>query len=29
VKLAVKGKKAVFSGDIGCYTLGNAKPLEM
>ena len=29
VKMAVKGKKAVFSGDIGCYTLGNAKPLDM
>ena len=29
VKQAVKGQKAVFSGDIGCYTLGNAKPLEM
>ena len=29
VKQAMKGKKAVFSGDIGCYTLGNAKPLEM
>lgn len=29
VKEAVKGKKAVFSGDIGCYTLGNAKPLDM
>ena len=29
VKKAMKGKKAVFSGDIGCYTLGNAKPLEM
>ncbi|WHH60326.1 indolepyruvate ferredoxin oxidoreductase subunit alpha [Petroclostridium sp. X23] len=27
-KVATKGKKAVFSGDIGCYTLGNAKPLE-
>ena len=25
----MKGKKAVFSGDIGCYTLGNAKPLDM
>ena len=25
----MKGQKAVFSGDIGCYTLGNAKPLEM
>ncbi len=29
VKEAVKGKKAVFSGDIGCYTLGNAQPLDM
>ncbi len=29
VKLAMKGQKAVFTGDIGCYTLGNAKPLEM
>jgi len=29
VKMAMKGQKAVFSGDIGCYTLGNAKPLEM
>lgn len=29
VKQALKGQKAVFSGDIGCYTLGNAKPLEM
>lgn len=28
VKKAMKGKKAVFCGDIGCYTLGNAKPLE-
>lgn len=25
----MKGKKAVFSGDIGCYTLGNAQPLDM
>ena len=24
-----KGKPAVFSGDIGCYTLGNAAPLNM
>jgi indolepyruvate ferredoxin oxidoreductase alpha subunit len=24
-----QSKKAVFSGDIGCYTLGNAKPLDM
>lgn len=29
VKYAMKGRKAVFSGDIGCYTLGNAKPLDM
>ncbi|MDP4178889.1 MAG: indolepyruvate ferredoxin oxidoreductase subunit alpha, partial [Bacillota bacterium] len=29
VKNALKGQKAVFSGDIGCYTLGNAKPLDM
>ncbi len=29
VKVAMKGKKAVFSGDIGCYTLGNAAPLNM
>lgn len=29
VKEAAKGRKAVFSGDIGCYTLGNAQPLEM
>jgi indolepyruvate ferredoxin oxidoreductase alpha subunit len=29
VKIAMKNKKAVFSGDIGCYTLGNAKPLDM
>ncbi|PYG88746.1 indolepyruvate ferredoxin oxidoreductase alpha subunit [Ruminiclostridium sufflavum DSM 19573] len=29
VKMAMKGQKAVFSGDIGCYTLGNAKPLDM
>ena len=29
VKKAMKGKKANFSGDIGCYTLGNAKPLDM
>ncbi|NLZ45609.1 MAG: indolepyruvate ferredoxin oxidoreductase subunit alpha [Clostridiales bacterium] len=29
VKQAMKGKKSVFSGDIGCYTLGNAKPLDM
>jgi indolepyruvate ferredoxin oxidoreductase alpha subunit len=29
VKETVKGKSAVFSGDIGCYTLGNAQPLNM
>lgn len=29
VKTALKKQKAVFTGDIGCYTLGNAKPLEM
>ena len=29
VKQALKGRKAVFSGDIGCYTLGKAVPLEM
>jgi len=29
VKKAMKGRKAVFSGDIGCYTLGNAMPLDM
>ncbi|MDR1558554.1 MAG: indolepyruvate ferredoxin oxidoreductase subunit alpha [Clostridiales bacterium] len=29
VKEAVKTQKAVFSGDIGCYTLGNAMPLDM
>lgn len=29
VKKAMKGKKAIFCGDIGCYTLGNAAPLDM
>lgn len=29
VKQAMKGQNAVFTGDIGCYTLGNAKPLDM
>lgn len=29
VKTAMKGIPAVFTGDIGCYTLGNAKPLDM
>jgi len=29
VKQALKGRPATFSADIGCYTLGNAVPLEM
>lgn len=29
VKQAMKDQKTVFSGDIGCYTLGNAAPLDM
>lgn len=29
VKKAMAGRKACFSGDIGCYTLGNAQPLDM
>lgn len=29
VKQATKGEKTVYCGDIGCYTLGNAKPLDM
>ncbi|MCR5523175.1 MAG: indolepyruvate ferredoxin oxidoreductase subunit alpha [Clostridia bacterium] len=29
VKTAMKGRKSVFCGDIGCYTLGNAAPLDM
>ncbi|MDR3345074.1 MAG: indolepyruvate ferredoxin oxidoreductase subunit alpha [Oscillospiraceae bacterium] len=29
VKQACRGKRAVFCGDIGCYTLGNALPLDM
>ena len=29
VKQAMRGKKSVFCGDIGCYTLGNAMPLDM
>lgn len=29
VKMALKGVKATYSGDIGCYTLGNALPLNM
>ncbi len=29
VKVAMKGKKTIFCGDIGCYTLGNSMPLDM
>ncbi len=29
VKQAMKGQKTVYCGDIGCYTLGNALPLDM
>ncbi len=29
VKRAMKGKKTIYCGDIGCYTLGNARPLDM
>lgn len=29
VKTAMQGKKSYFCGDIGCYTLGNAMPLDM
>lgn len=29
VKQAMKGEKTAYCGDIGCYTLGNAKPLDM
>jgi indolepyruvate ferredoxin oxidoreductase alpha subunit len=29
VKQAVKQEKAIYCGDIGCYTLGNAAPLSM
>ena len=29
VKKAMQGRKAFFCGDIGCYTLGNAQPLDM
>ncbi|MDR3037538.1 MAG: hypothetical protein LBU31_03930, partial [Coriobacteriales bacterium] len=29
VKQALRGRPAVFGGDIGCYTLGNALPLDM
>lgn len=29
VKKAMEGVKSYFCGDIGCYTLGNAMPLDM
>ena len=29
VKTAMRGKKTIYCGDIGCYTLGNAAPLDM
>ena len=29
VKKAMAGRKTIFCGDIGCYTLGNAQPLDM
>lgn len=29
VKKAMKGRDTIFAGDIGCYTLGNAMPLDM
>ena len=29
VKKAMTGRKAYYCGDIGCYTLGNAMPLDM
>ena len=29
VKLATRGEKTAYCGDIGCYTLGNSKPLDM
>ncbi len=29
VKVAMKGQKTYYCGDIGCYTLGNAMPLDM
>ena len=29
VKKAMKGKETIYAGDIGCYTLGNAMPLDM
>lgn len=29
VKKAMQNRKTIFCGDIGCYTLGNAMPLDM
>ncbi len=29
VKAAMRGRKTIYCGDIGCYTLGNAAPLDM
>ena len=29
VKEATRNRRSVFTGDIGCYTLGNAPPLDM
>ena len=29
VKQAMKSEKTIYCGDIGCYTLGNAMPLDM
>ena len=29
VKIAMRGQKTIYCGDIGCYTLGNAMPLDM
>ena len=29
VKAAMRGQKTIYCGDIGCYTLGNAAPLNM
>ncbi|MFR3452323.1 MAG: thiamine pyrophosphate-dependent enzyme [Collinsella sp.] len=28
MKQALRGREAVLCGDIGCYTLGNAQPLD-
>lgn len=29
VKKAMRGRKTIYCGDIGCYTLGNSQPLDM